>query len=538
LLNVERRHHSMRRVLNYTWQRLPPAEQSVLATLSVFRGGFTRQAAQTLAMQPSAMQAPATQASPVAEARKFISLRLLRNLVYKSLLHYSATRDRYENHELLRRFAADKLAQDANYEMAVRQRHSATYCAALQARQANLKGSQQQVALAEIEADVENVRVAWRWAVEQGDVPQIASTLEALFHFYDMRSWFQEGEQVFREAALCLAALPPSREQAVTLARLQARAGWFAFHLGQQHESVRLFQESLSQLQQQGAEAESVFNLNYLGAVMRHLGEYERADTYLSEALRLARQYEDRYQASITLNVLGQTSSLRGDYESARYYCREGLRLKRAIGDHRGMTYSLSYLGRVARALGEYEEAQRLFEESMHISETLGDQRGVAFALQNLADTAQALGRHEKAEKLYHQALAIFRHIGNPLGASICLIHLAEVATARSEMAAARRHLREGLQMALESGSTPNLLAGLLAMAGFWLRSGHPEHGLACLAFVQNYPESTLALQKQAQQLERQHATMVAAPSPGGLDTLPANGNLASFVEEWLLTLS
>ena len=538
LLNVERRHHSMRKVLDYTWQRLPPGEQSVLASLSVFRGGFTRQAAQALAVQAPAMRAPATQAPSVTGAREFISLRLLRNLVYKSLLYYSATRDRYEMHELLRRFAADKVAQDTDSETAVRHCHSAYYCAALQAREANLTGSQQQVSLAEIEADIENVRVAWRWAVEQGDVSQLAATLGTLFHFYDMRSWFQEGEQLFREAALCLAAGPASREQAVTMARLQARAGWFTFHLGQQHESMRLLQESLSQLQWQGAEVESIFNFNYLGAIMRHLGECEKADTFLSEALRLARKYDNRYQASISLNILGQTSSLRGDYESAGQYCREGLRLKREIGDQRGMTYSLTYLGRVAGALGDYDEARRLFEESMHISESLGDQRGVAFALQNLGGTAQALGRYGEAIKLYQRGLAIFRHIGNPLGTSICLIRLAEVTTVQGDLVAARGNLQEGVQIALKTGSTPHLLSGLLAMAGFWLNSGHPEHSIACLAFVQNDPNSSPALRERAQQLEREQVKTISSGSPDDPGTSPGDDNIASFVQACLEILA
>jgi DNA-binding SARP family transcriptional activator/predicted ATPase len=538
LLDVDSRHRSIGKVLDYTWQRLPPNEQLVLAALSVFRGGFTRRAAQAIAMQASATHKVKTQTPTIAPAASPVTLSLLRELVQKSLLFYNPSRDRYEIHELLRRFVLGKLASYAGYETAVRQRHSAYYCAALQKWEADLKGSRQQRALAEIEADIENVRVAWRWAVEHDKTPQIAAALGGLFHFYDMRSWFQEGEQVFREAARRLRAMPTSREHAITVARLQARAGWFAFHLGQHEESVRLLQDSLVRLRQQGAEAETAFNLNYLGAVLRHQGEYKRANHYLSEALCLARTYADDYQASISLNILGQTASLQGDYTTARRYCQEGLSLKRALGDHWGMTYSLTYLGRVARAVGEYEEAQRLFQESMGISKAIGDQRGVAFALQNLAGAAEALGQYSEAEKLYSQGLNIFRHIGNPLGATICLIRLAEVATTQDEMAAARRHLREGLQIALETGSTPNLLAGLLGLAGFWLKSDHPQGGIACLAFIENYPDNDPALQARAQQLKREWVTTLASTPPADAEPLSGKDDLMSFVKEWIVMLS
>jgi DNA-binding SARP family transcriptional activator len=539
LLDVDNRHHSIGKVLDYTWQRLPPDEQLILAALSVFRGGFTRPAAQAIAMQTSALQTSATheaktQAPTITPAASPVSLSLLRELVQKSLLVYNPARDRYEIHELLRRFVLGKVASYAGYETAVRRRHSVYYCAALQKWEADLKGSRQQRALAEIEADIENVRVAWRRAVEQGETPHIAAALGGLFHFYDMRSWFQEGEQVFREAARRLRTMPNSREYSITVARLQARVGWFAFHLGQPEESVRLLQGSLVRLRQQGAEAETAFNLNYLGAVLRHQGEYKRANRYLSEALCLARTYADDYQASISLNILGQTASLQGDYTTARRYCQEGLSLKRALGDHWGMTYSLTYLGRVARAVGEYEEAQRLFQESMGISQAIGDQRGVAFALQNLAGAAEALGRYSQAEKLYSQGLAIFRHIGNPLGATICRIRLAEVATAQGEMAAARYHLREGLQIALETGSTPNLLAGLLGLAGFWLKSDHPQWGMTCLAFIESYPHSDPALQARVQQLKREPVTI----PPTDPELLPGKNDLVFFVKERLVMLA
>jgi hypothetical protein len=46
LQNMQERHHSLRVVFEKAWERLSPAEQSVLQQLSVFRGGCTREAAE------------------------------------------------------------------------------------------------------------------------------------------------------------------------------------------------------------------------------------------------------------------------------------------------------------------------------------------------------------------------------------------------------------------------------------------------------------------------------------------------------------
>ena len=58
-----------------------------------------------------------------------VSLRTLARLVNKSLLGYDRSRDRYELHELLRQYGAEKLADETDV---LRDRHSATYCAALE----------------------------------------------------------------------------------------------------------------------------------------------------------------------------------------------------------------------------------------------------------------------------------------------------------------------------------------------------------------------------------------------------------------------
>ena len=43
------RHRNMRAVFDLTWQRMTEAEQQLFARLSIFRGGFTRAAAEEIA---------------------------------------------------------------------------------------------------------------------------------------------------------------------------------------------------------------------------------------------------------------------------------------------------------------------------------------------------------------------------------------------------------------------------------------------------------------------------------------------------------
>jgi predicted ATPase/predicted Ser/Thr protein kinase len=184
LRDMPERQRSMRAVFDHSWHLLTGREREVFGGLSVFRGGFTRQAAQRVTGA---------------------SLRELRALVNKSLLQRTPM-GRYEVHELLRQYAAGKLDQSPAASEAVRDRHCAYYAAALQEWEADLKGPREQAVLAEIEADSENARAAWNWAVERGHVEYIEQAIEGLCLFYDLRWRYQEGEAACRMAAEKLGA--------------------------------------------------------------------------------------------------------------------------------------------------------------------------------------------------------------------------------------------------------------------------------------------------------------------------------------------
>ncbi len=168
LHNVSPRHRSMRAVFEHSWQLLSETERGVLRELSVFRGGFTREAAREVAGA---------------------SLPVLASLVDKSLLRLSPS-GRYELHELLRQYAADKLRRAEKLATmpqardAARDRHCEYYAAFIKRQEPDLGGARAVEALAAIETEIENVRAAWRWAVAQARIKEINHSLEGLSRYY------------------------------------------------------------------------------------------------------------------------------------------------------------------------------------------------------------------------------------------------------------------------------------------------------------------------------------------------------------------
>ncbi len=482
LRDMPSRHRSMRAVFDHSWRLLSPIEQQALAQISVFRGGFSMRAALAI-----------TDATPLEFAA----------LLDKSLLRRTLG-GRLEIHELLRQFSAEQLGNATDH---IRQQHSAYYMSFLEQRTTSLQGGKQQKALTEIDQELKNCGIAWEYAVSQKNIAMIGKGLEGLFHFYDIRSRFQEGELIFREAANNLIINQPvnqtQRDSAMIKAKLDARRGWFTFHLGRTKQSWSLLQNSLALLRELEIKDDILFNLNYLGALARHSGQYERTQDYLSEALDIAQTVDNKLSASIALNILGQVASLQGQYEKARELCRQSLQMKRLIGDRWGMTFSLTYLGRVQLMLGEYKEAKELFQESMTISEIFGDRRGIAFSLFNLGNVAKAQGEthYLEAQRLYQESLYLYNEIGNRQESSLTLIKLGELACELEALHDARFNFRHALSTALEINSTSSMLAGLLGIATLHSCLNTTSLALPILMFIQQSPDATLEQKTKAKAL-------------------------------------
>lgn len=135
-------------VFDRSWRQLSSEEQRLLAGLSVFRGGFDRDAA-----------------GEVAGA----SLTLLAGLVDKSLLRRGPD-GRYAIHTLFRQYAAEQLADRGETE-SLQTSHLAYFVSLVE------RAERQRARLSRLSADQDNIRAALSFALSQGDT-ELAGRLE------------------------------------------------------------------------------------------------------------------------------------------------------------------------------------------------------------------------------------------------------------------------------------------------------------------------------------------------------------------------
>ncbi len=449
--DVPARHRSMRAVFDHSWNLLSLEEQRVLRQLSVFRGGFTRQA---------------------AEQATGASLPQLAGLVDKSLVSLTAG-GRYYMHELLRQFCANKLEAAPPEQALTRARHSDYFLAFLQKRATALMGKQPKVVLDEIQAEVENVRAAWNWAVEQGPVEALESAMEGLFRFCWLRSHFQEGEEAFRRAAEHLQARElhgptsePTPMEKVCMKAL-ARQGAFCTVLGRYHLARELLQNSLGLARQWEARAEIAFCLKFLGNGVWGQGNHVAADHLYRESLEVSQAIDDHLAMAEALERLGWlTSILKGDYLTAQRYFQQSLDLMRGLENQAGTAVLLDKLGFNAFCAGEYSASEQYYQESLALFKEIGDRFGRAMAVGGLGLVAWGRGgaRLSEAKQLFEESLTLCRETGHHFEVIYRLGTLGYITNSMGRYEEAPRYFQEALDTARQLGYKAEvswILAGL-----------------------------------------------------------------------------
>jgi predicted ATPase/class 3 adenylate cyclase/tetratricopeptide (TPR) repeat protein len=450
LSDVPERQRSVRAVLDHTWNLLTGREREVYMGLSVFRGGFTREAIQEV-----------TRAS----------LRELMALVDKSLLHRAPT-GRYEVHEMLQGYAEEKLDQEPAAGEAARDHHCAYYTAALQGWEADLKGPRQRAALAEMDAEIKNARAAWEWAAEQKQVERLDRATEGLCLYYWRRSRFLEGEAACRIAEGTLAASlsldgagspdrrpmgagnrapRPQAEGLRVWAKVLAWQGFFNFWLGRRELDGQLLQQSLDLLEApalaaQDTRGEKAFVLFWTGRI-RHQYDYEGARWLFEQSLASYRAQGDRWWTAYVLRNLGTSAHQSGSYGEAKKRYKESIALGQSLGDQMGIADSLFESGVTSRAQGQLEEAEGLYRESFAICQEMDDRTGIADGLGYLGEVHVQRGNFAEGCSSLEESLAICDDLGLPRGLAKAYVTLGEAQAHLGQYEQARAFAQTGLTL-------------------------------------------------------------------------------------------
>ncbi|ACZ43741.1 transcriptional activator domain protein [Thermobaculum terrenum ATCC BAA-798] len=416
------RHETIRAAMDWSYERLGPAERALFQQMAVFAGGATLQAISSVAGMPL----------PVV-------ISLLASLVDRSMVAAESvgTRMRYRLIEPVRRYAL-RLLQDAGGAEAVRRSHAQYYLSLAERACGELGGQQQVSALTELDREYTNLQAVLSWALDGSsseDVSLGAVLAGCLWPFWDTRGRLQEAQR-WLSAALAIDGLPPA-----VRARLLAGAGMISRSRGEYDVAMRYFEEELALSRDTGDAPGVALALNNLGLIALDQGRYDDARAALLEGLAGWRMVGDPRGSSISLNRLGLVALYQEEYQQAEICLTECLRLRRAHGSVEGMAVTMNNLGLVALHAGAHERAAQLLGQALTLYQQLGNSSGIAVVLNNLGRLAVTKNASDRAVQLCRDSLRLLQEMGDLHDIAECLEVMAAAEARRQEITRAARLL-------------------------------------------------------------------------------------------------
>ncbi len=489
--DIPQRHRSLRAVFDYSWNLLSAEERRAMRCLSVFHGGFTREAAEKVG-------------GP--------TLSVISALVDKSLVRRNdSNAGRYDLHELLRQYAGMQLQLDAPESYEAHKQHAEFYLSLLEAYKARLQSHYQREALARVIPETDNIRAAWEAAILHRRLDLIRAAAWSLWYVYELRTYFQEGETLMKrgvDLGRGWLAKPDSdtsseeiKEAQGTLGALLAHQAFYCFRLGRNHESQNLFEESIPLLRSLGATSSLAYALGHYGVLWSLQGAYAQAVRNTGEAIQLSRALEDRWQEGLYTTFLGMATDDHGDYEEAYRLFAEALQICRSLGDPRLISLAAGYLGQTALTLGRSNEVPDLLREGLQAAAETNDRFGIALAGVRMAMLAQTRGDGPEARRMLTESIEHFREAGDTWFLLHALNLEGKFAFDAGEYAQAQESFKEAGRVAFTTQAIPMLLDALGGLAMMDAQMGQTERALEWAIYILGHPSSTQNTKNRAEKL-------------------------------------
>jgi predicted ATPase/DNA-binding winged helix-turn-helix (wHTH) protein len=450
LRDVPERQRSLRVVFEHSFDLLNGAEQASFARLGCFRGGFARGAAQTVACA---------------------DLHVLSTLFDKCLLVRAEQTGRYGLHEVLRQFALGKLQEDPSEHHRTLDAHSEYFASFLAARGEALRETDASSTLAEIDAELDNVRAAVAWMIERKQLDELDRALGPLELYYTRRAAIVEANQVLERAERGLERCDGAERErtARTLGAVLTARSRHLRELGRYRAAVEASNRALALLAAPAHANARAYALVEASSALLWSGSPAEAVARARAGVALFRELKDDWGLLFALDRLGSVCGGycggAGDFASAERAYRECAELHRSLGLNAWLfPATLAGLGFVLSRQGSYAEGLELMEQSLSLIRRSGDVWQTMTCLLNLANTERVLGRYTSAEAHAEECLALACRSGSWEFETWAYYQLGDILKEQGRLAEATRFFeggRERSQQAADVGRTAVALLNL-----------------------------------------------------------------------------
>jgi len=411
-----------------SWQLLSPELQQFFSRLSLFRGGWTLEAAEAVCGEPLA-------ADYLAQLRETSLI----------VAEVRTPEMRFSMLETVREFAAEQLA--ANDREATAEQHAEYYLALAEEGDAHLTGPRQVEWLGRLDPEVENFRAAVAWGLDARPLTALRLA-RTLAHYWQTRGHWQEAREALEQALLRTPNAPPTLR-----AGALAQAGWLMYVQGDCVAARDTLERGLELSRRVGDDEHTQMALYALAHVAYGLDRLEDRPTLFGESLAIARNRGDQRGIARALHGLGDVAMATQDYAVARGFYRESLDITRQVGSKRAVANGLAALAKLEDAQGNLSASLSLFEEAHELYQEVGDKQCSGTNAAALGHVAWRRGDTTVAREHFEEALTLMRELGSRRVIANALHSLGCLEAQQGNHQKARAYLTECLEIRGDGGN-------------------------------------------------------------------------------------
>ncbi|MBB5855577.1 BTAD domain-containing putative transcriptional regulator [Amycolatopsis umgeniensis] len=488
------RHRTLRAMVDWSWELLSEAEQTVLSRLSVFSGGASLEAAERVCASEAVEQ--------------YEVLELLTALTEKSLLVAAGDEaPRYRMLGTIKEYAEHRLAEAGETALA-RDAHLVHFTELAEAAEPMLRSSEQLEWLATLNAEHDNIGSAMRGALAAGDAPSAMRLAAAAGYYWWLSGHRSEGMELISAAVETPGEVPDDIAALVYgLVSLFVNSGFADEHTAAKwiNESYRLSQSGKSkhpllglvvalERMLRGVETLSAWEpvladedpwvralarlqLGKMRIALGHPGP--EAEVCLEQALAEFRAIGERFGTSFALTELGDRIATRGEFATACEYYEQAVTVVTEVGSVEDLIRLRSRQAQLYWLLGDEDASAAASAEAQRYAERVTWPGALGMLALSRAELAYWRGEAEEATRQLTLATTVMGEEAE-LGHVRAITHDL-LGYLSDDLEEARAHRESACAAASEVRHVPLIAHMLVGVADLALRRDEPEQAARLL---------------------------------------------------------
>ena len=389
------RQKTLRDTIQWSYDLLNENEKRLFIRLSIFNGGGTLDAVETICGDGIAGRID----------------KILSSLVNKNLVLAQERQDgeiHFSMLETIRQYGQGKLIESGEADQ-LADRHGEYFMELTKQGAIELRGSDQILWTERFIAMHDNLRSALEWVIDS-DKTETGLQFTCYMHEFWLRhSDFEEARRWIEHVM----TLPNAQQYQELYSEAFTYLSWLSWLQGKTSEAMNMAEQALPAARSQRNKrntAEALMNLGIMLVLKNN--EFAKGQVFFEEARDLCQEIHAEWELARSFMLLGVTKSQQARYSTAISFYSQAFNIYSHLGDLGFQCVVLRLIGDLEVKQNNLQRGMEAYRESLTIARTVKSNLQIAYNFWGLARAEKFQGNHLRTIPLYLACKSILEDIG------------------------------------------------------------------------------------------------------------------------------